>query len=119
MAPKLSKYQRDLSRELLLSGIYSNKDIARVVRCSTRAIREHCRKLRVFGSISGVSTIAAGRDPILSKTIIAALICYLCEKPDVYLDEMAWFIWDEFQIVVSTSTISRTLRRVGWSKKQV
>jgi hypothetical protein len=43
--------------------------------------------------------------------MIAAFIRHLYEKPDPYLDEMAWFIWDEFHVVVSTSTLSRALRR--------
>jgi hypothetical protein len=33
-----------------------------------------------------------GKDPVLSKPMIAALIQRLCEKPDLYVDEMAWFI---------------------------
>lgn len=30
---------------------------------------------------------------------------------------MALFLWDEFEILVTTSTISRTLKSIGWSKK--
>lgn len=41
----------------------------------------------------------------------------LIEKPDQYLDEMAVFLWDEFEVLVTTSTISRTLKTIEWSKK--
>jgi Winged helix-turn helix len=51
--------------------------------------------------------------------MVAALIGHLLEKPDLYLDEMAWFLWDEFSVTVSPSTISRALHRARWSKKQV
>lgn len=30
---------------------------------------------------------------------------------------MAVFLWDEFDINVSTSSISRALKSIGWSKK--
>jgi transposase len=46
----------------------------------------------------------------------------LCEdllrKPDQYLDELVLFLWDEFEVLVSISTISRALSSIGWSKKQ-
>jgi hypothetical protein len=59
-----------------------------------------------------------GRNPTLTKPMVAALVEHLLEKPELYLDEMAWFFWDEFGVIVSTSTISRALHRAGWSKKQ-
>jgi transposase len=118
MPSKLSKSQRSLSRELILSGMYSNREIAAAVRCDVRSVQRHCRNLRVFGSISGLPN-PGGRNPKLTKPMIAALIRHLFEKPDLYLDEMAWFLWDEFQVSVSASTISKALHYAGWSKKQV
>ncbi|EKG09377.1 DDE superfamily endonuclease CENP-B-like protein [Macrophomina phaseolina MS6] len=35
----------------------------------------------------------------------------------MYLEELAWFILDEFDVLVSQSTISRALTRQGWSYK--
>jgi len=89
MAPKLSEYQHRLSNELIRSGNYSNEDIARA--------------------------------RMLSKPMSEALIEYLYDKPDLdlYLEEMSWFIWDEFQVIVSTDTISRALHHAGWSKMEV
>ena len=49
--------------------------------------------------------------------MIEALCDYLCEKPGLYLDEMAVFLWDEFQTMVITSSIRRALVAKGWSKK--
>jgi transposase len=118
MPSTLSKYQRGLSRELILSGLYSNEDIAAAVHCNVRAIQRHRRNLRVFGSISGLPN-QGDSNPKLTKSMIAALLRHLFEKPDLYLDEMAWFLWDEFQVSVSASTISRALHYAGWSKKQV
>jgi hypothetical protein len=42
---------------------------------------------------------------------------YLLEKPELYLEEMAVFLWDEFDVFVSPSSISRALRSIYWSKK--
>jgi|GEM_PF-3805030 len=43
----------------------------------------------------------------------------LREKPGQYLDEMVVFLWDEFEVYVPKPTISRTLRSVDWSARQV
>ena len=119
MPARLSKYISVTSvGELILSGIHDNADIAVATHCTTHTIQRHRRILRVFGNISGLPNVG-GRDPVLSKPIVAALIRHLFEKPDLYLDEMAWFIWDEFRMAVSRSTISRALNQAGWSKKQV
>jgi transposase len=49
--------------------------------------------------------------------MLQALQEYLLEKPGQTLNEMAVFLWDEFQIVISTMSISRALKSIGWSKK--
>ena len=35
----------------------------------------------------------------------------------MYLDEMAVFLWDEFEVLVTTSSIRRALKYEGWTKK--
>ena len=47
------------------------------------------------------------------------LLDFLEYKPTSYLDEMCWFLFDEFEIVLSTSTVSRVLHELGWSQKKV
>ena len=42
---------------------------------------------------------------------------YLLEEPHLYLDEMAIFLWDEFEVLVTKSSISRALSSIGWSKE--
>jgi hypothetical protein len=41
----------------------------------------------------------------------------LLENPNLYLDETAEFLYDEFDVLVSTYTVSRALRSYGWTKK--
>ena len=55
----------------------------------------------------------------MSKDMVEALLFHLFEKPDLYLEEMAWFLWDEFEVIASTSLISRVLKKADWSKKIV
>ena len=49
--------------------------------------------------------------------MLEVLCDHLLENPGLYLEEMAVFLWDEFEVHVSTFSISRTLKDVGWSKK--
>ena len=47
------------------------------------------------------------------------MLVYLNERPSAYLDEIVWFLWDEYDVVVSDSTVSRVIKQLGWSKKVV
>jgi hypothetical protein len=49
--------------------------------------------------------------------MIEALCDHLSEKPGLYLDEMAIFLWDEFHTLVTASSTGRSLVAKGWSKK--
>ena len=47
------------------------------------------------------------------------LLEWLEQRPLAYLDEMAYFLFDEYDVIVSEPTISKFLKRVGWSRKKV
>jgi hypothetical protein len=49
--------------------------------------------------------------------MLEALCDHLLEKPGLYQEEMAVFLWDEFEVQVSTFSISRALKDIDWSKK--
>jgi transposase len=49
--------------------------------------------------------------------MLEALREHLRVKPGLCQDEMAVFLYDEFDILLSTSGISRALKSIGWSKK--
>ena len=46
-------------------------------------------------------------------------MAYLDEKATACLDEMKWYLGDFWEVGVSESTISRTLKARNWSKKVV
>jgi hypothetical protein len=51
--------------------------------------------------------------------MLSTLLEQLIEKPELYQDEMAIFLYNEFDVVVTTPTISRALALAGWSRKAV
>jgi hypothetical protein len=50
--------------------------------------------------------------------MLDALCDHLAEKPGLYIEEMAIFLWDEFNILPSSSSIKRALSRAGWTKRK-
>jgi hypothetical protein len=47
------------------------------------------------------------------------LLKYLKQRLHAYLNKMCWFIWDEFEISVNVSIISRALKRLKWNRKKM
>jgi len=74
--------------------------------------------LRSFGATKALSN-GVGRPRSITPPILDTLREYLLENPELYLDKMAVFLWDEFEVLVTTPTISRTLISIGWSKKTI
>jgi hypothetical protein len=54
-----------------------------------------------------------------TKEIEEAMLNYLHDKPSSYLDEVSWFLFEEFQELLSENLIGRTLKRLQWSRKVV
>ncbi|ODM18131.1 hypothetical protein SI65_06002 [Aspergillus cristatus] len=87
MAPRLPLSKLYLIRDMIESQSLTTSQMAEEAECSKLTIINTHRNLRLF------------------------------EKPGLYLDEMAVFLWDEFQTLVTTSSIRRALVAEGWSKK--
>ncbi len=62
--------------------------------------------------------LTSGRPRKLNRIHQQALLEYLEQRPTAFQDEMSWFLWDQFQLVVAESTISRALKRLGWNRKK-
>jgi transposase len=116
MAPNLAVSQHYLIRDMILSKTLKNADIASVAGCSRRSITAIRSNLRRFGATKAPSN-RIGRLRSITCTMLKALCEHLIEKPDMFQDEMVIFLWDEFSILVTTSSISRALASIGWSKK--
>jgi hypothetical protein len=67
------------------------------------------RNLRHWGTARAPRIIAQGRTPKITAAMGEALDELLLIKPSHYVDEMVWFIWDEFNILVTESTVNFAL----------
>lgn len=101
---------------MILSKPLTGVQIAGVVGCSTRSVRTIRTTLRCFGAPKAPAN-GVGRPKNITPPMLRALCDRLIEKPHMYQDEMVVFLWDEFNILVTTHNISRALKRVGWFKK--
>lgn len=115
MPSNLALSQHDQIRDMITCK-YRNVAIAETVRCSTRSVQKIRSNLRCFGTTKAPPN-GIGRRKMITPPMLSALLERLIEKPDLFQDEMAIFLHDEFNVLVTTSTVSRALASAGWSKK--
>ncbi len=116
MAPNLARSQHDLIRDMILDKKLKTNQMADVAECSARSVKGIRSNLRHFGTTRAPPN-GGGRPRSITPLMIDALCDHLLEKPGLYLEEMAVFLWDEFDVLLSTSSISRALKSRNWSKK--
>lgn len=116
MGHYLEPWKHTLIRDMLRRKCFTNSQIADAAECSERPIRNIRSHLRIFSSASP-PVHPGGRPRSITPPMLEALLEHLIKKPSVYLDEMAVFLQDEFDIAVSPSSIKRALSSAGWTKK--
>ncbi|KAF4262843.1 hypothetical protein CNMCM8812_004371 [Aspergillus fumigatus] len=116
MAPNLAASTLAFIHDMIVSNELTVPQMAEAAGCNERTIRRLRSNMRLFGSVKAPPN-RRGRPRNLTPVMIQALCDHLLEKPYLYLDEMVLFIWDEFQVQVTNSSISRALKYKGWSKK--
>ena len=117
MARNLNAWQRKMIVHMISSkNRLTTSQMAKLAKCSERSITNIRKKMRLFGS-PNPPTIAPGPPPSVTPVMLDTLCDHLAEKPGLYIDEMANFLWDEFDILPSSSSIQRALSRAGWTKK--
>ena len=104
--------------EILIDAGATNRQCSIQARCSCKAVQRIRRKLERYRR-TRLGRVHFGPRRMLSPQMIVALLCRLDEAPNLYLDEMAWYIYDSFGVVVSPRTIATELRVAGWSRKLV
>ena len=119
MAPNLAAAQREQIHAMIQAGHFTADQIAQVAGCSSRSVKAIRSNVRAFGNPSAPFTAPIGRSRIITPVMFDALKELLLGKPDRQLDELAAFLQDDFDVEVSKSTISRTLKAEGWSKKTI
>ena len=116
MAPNMGDWQHAYIEILLAVGA-TRRQCAQQADCCTRSIQRIQKNMKLHGKTRLDREYKSRR--LLSTEAIVALLCRLEEAPNMYLDEMTWFIHDRFQIIVSRQTLSAELRVAGWSRKLV
>lgn len=101
--------------------LYSKKrlttsQVAKVAKCSERSVTNIRKNIRLFGSARS-PPISPGRPSSITKVITDTLCDHLAAKPSLY-EEMASFLFDEFNVLASISSIKRAIYRAEWSKKK-
>ena len=115
MAPNLAPSQHDLIRDMILDNKLKAYEMANIAECSERSIKAIRSNVHYFGTTKAPFN-GRGRPRSITSPMLEALCEHLLEKPELYLEEMALFLGDEFKVLVSTSSISRALKSKRWSK---
>jgi transposase len=103
-------------KDMILDSSLKAVEMAAAAGCSDRTIRNKRSNMRCFGSTEAPPN-RGGRRRRITPVMLDALREKLLEKPGMYQDEMLVFLWDEFDILVNASAVSRALASIGWSKK--
>ena len=117
MAPNLVVWQHALIQDMIDQHTFRDWQIAEAAECSRNAVGAIRANLQCFGTTTAPRNVSGARRSI-TPSMRQALLDHLWVKPDRYLDELVVFLWDDFRLLVSTSTISRELEAAGWSKKK-
>lgn len=116
MAPNLKPPQLELIHHMIQSNSLTTSQMALAAGCSKQSILHIRSNLKTFGNVRAPRN-GVGRPRSITPSMLEALCEHLMEKPTLYRDEMALFLWDEFGKHVTIQSISRALASVGWSKK--
>ena len=94
---------------MILDGTLKQADIAKVDGCSERSVRAITSNLRHFGATRAPPN-GTGPQRQITSLMIEVLYEHLRIKSELYLNEIAVFLYDEFGILLSISDISRALK---------
>jgi hypothetical protein len=115
MAPHLAESQHVIIGDMMASKVpFKTQQIANIAGCSRRAIYRKRSKRLPKAFLNPV-----GRPRSIIPPIIDTLCKYLLKDPGLYLEEMVLLVWDKFKVQVTTYSIARALKSIGWSKKTI
>ena len=96
MAPRLPHTKLYLIRDMIQSQSPTTSETAEQAECSERTIKNIRRNQQQFGNVHApLNRVSRRRTIILG--MLEALCDHLVEKPALHLDEIAIFLWDEFE----------------------
>lgn len=117
MAPKLPVSTHAGIRCMIENGGFKNQQIANRANCSRNAVKAIKRNLRECGSTTKPAR-RSGRPSSITPSMRHALLAHVDKHRELYLQEMVEWVREEFGVVVTKSSVSRTLHSAGRSKKK-
>lgn len=116
MAPQLHPKTRGLVHFLLSFG-FPPAVIATQARCSARAVRRISCEDPIEMAKRAQSRV--GRRSCISEPMRKFLRDVLIKEPDLYRDEMADLLHEEFGGIASERSIGRALQAIDWTRKRM
>lgn len=86
--------------------------MAQAAGCNRSTTLRISSNIRMFGSVEAPPN-KSGRPRSMTPVMLQALYDYLLKEPNLYLDKIAIFLYDEFAIQVTQASISRALVSKG------
>ncbi|CAK4030826.1 hypothetical protein AC578_1766 [Lecanosticta acicola] len=117
MGKAYSQEQRDRVKGLLEAG-RDEEFIEKETGVSDRTIRRWKLELERTGRIGKPPESRTGRHRVLTDEIEAALFEHVKDNPDMSVDDMLWWLYDTYKLVVGTRTIRRVFERKGDNSKK-
>jgi transposase len=118
MAPNLPPWTRKLIQDMINDTSLTTNEIADEAKCTRQSVSSIRSKLKRLGEVEAPPK-RVGPQRSITPLMLEYLCRHLREHPHLYLDEMASFIQQHFDVSISLSSISRALTEKGWSKKVI
>lgn len=119
MAPPLSDAVKRLMVDWRLDEHLPVQEIALRARCSQSTVYEVLRCYREFGTISDPFVQQRARPRLLEIDDLAYIKAFVNTNPGVFLDEVQDSLLENRNVEVSVATLSRTMRRLAMSRKNI
>src|SRR5579864_1183340 len=114
----MKAYSQDL-REKVLRAVdqgYARQEIVKLLGVSRATIKRYLKQRRETGTVAPKAI--PGRPPKKLGPLQAELVAQLQAHDDLRLEDHCQ-VWEQTHgVKVSTATMSRAIRRVGWTRKK-
>ena len=106
----LVQYEFELgySNDAILAGPY---------QVSLRTLQRMRRTWLDSGTVFVAKENYGGRPRLIDDFYGQQLLLYLEQRPMAYLDELSYFLLDEWELDVDDATVWRALHRLSWTRK--
>lgn len=111
MLPRLPDHTLCALHHLLFDTDHSVHFIAGKIKIHRTTVYRLRLSWELFGEPYPPSSCLRGRPAILTGYQIEMLLKYLDLRPTAYLDEMMWYLYGQFGVIVNEKTIWGTLSR--------